>query len=108
MRGLTPIQSDTRTLFILELPAGIHLLPPLGNSVRSRGHHCLHKLKRALQVSETVRIRRCERQVFGNAEWQRLKDDLGAWRDNLHSIEVTMKEQTLLTPTSTVQRWLSS
>jgi eIF3 subunit M, C-terminal helix len=63
---------------------------------------------RAVQVAETVHVRRCERRVFGEAEWARLQGDLETWRDNLKGIEVTMKEQTLLTPTSTVQRWLSS
>lgn len=60
------------------------------------------------QVQETVHVRRCERLVFDGDGWERLQRDLTAWHENLAGISVTMKESTLLTPTSTVQRWLSA
>ena len=59
-------------------------------------------------MQETVHVRRCERLVFDNDGWQRLRRDLATWHENLAGIAVTMKESTLLTPTSTVQRWLSA
>ena len=55
-----------------------------------------------------MHVRRCERLVFGDGGWGRLAKELGTWREAIGGIEVMMKEQTLLTPTSTVQRWLAS
>jgi hypothetical protein len=61
-----------------------------------------------MQVQEAVHVRRCERLVFGDDEWKRLQSNLQTWEENLQGIAVTMQESTLLTPTSTVQPWLSA
>jgi hypothetical protein len=55
-----------------------------------------------------VIVRRCERRVFEPKDWDKLKDDLEAWKENLAGIEVAMKGQNLLTSSFTVQPWLSS
>lgn len=60
------------------------------------------------QVTGEVRVRRCERPVFGAAEWRTLFDDFTAWRSGLGNAELQMKDSALLAPTAAVQPWLSS
>lgn len=59
------------------------------------------------QVRECVAVRRCERRVFEDAEWERLLQDLTMWRVNVSNMSTSLKNSKLLTPTATVEPWIT-
>jgi len=54
-----------------------------------------------------VAVRRCERRVFEDAEWERLLQDLTMWRVNVSNMSTSLKNSKLLTPTATVEPWIT-
>lgn len=61
-----------------------------------------------VQVTECVSVRRCERRVFLQQDWEKLLSDLTSWKEGLDGLDITMKGKNLLTPSVTVHPWLSS